>query len=422
VSASLRVVYSPDTSRAGAAFEVDAVDTSWTFGRKAQVEVADPRLSRAHCRVTRVPEALRVEDLESRNGTFINGRRVTRDYLAPGSVLRLGETLLVFDVGQARRPARRRTRSVPVPELVGCSFLAEFMREWLATVGPATGSVLLLGPSGAGKEVAARAIHRLSGRPGPFVALNCGALPTELADSELFGYRAGAFTGAHEARHGLFVEADGGTLFLDEIGEMGPAQQVKLLRASEHQRIRPLGETKERAVDVRIVAATNADLGRNGFRDDLRARLSQWELRVPPLSERRSDVLVLARHFERGFAAGNTSAARWTTEFMEALLLHDWPLNVRELESLIRRLCVTCREEEVWDVDVLPPEIQRLIHDPEGDRADKEPSRAELESALAEVSGNVAALSQRYKRDRRQMYRWLHRFGLDPDAFRSERG
>jgi DNA-binding NtrC family response regulator len=230
----------------------------------------------------------------------------------------------------------------------------------ISRVAPTDSTVLIVGESGTGKELVARAIHLQSRRAnGPFVPVNCGALPETLIESELFGYARGAFTGAQTARAGLIEEADGGTLFLDEIGEMPLITQVKLLRTLENDEVRRLGENETRLVNVRTLAATNKDLhaevlaGR--FREDLFYRLNVVTLELPPLRERREDVGLLATYFlERASRKLGRSALRFSPQAMEAIERYDYPGNVRELENAVER-AATLTEGPIILPDDLPP-------------------------------------------------------------------
>jgi len=209
-------------------------------------------------------------------------------------------------------------------------------------IAPTPATVLIEGESGTGKELAARAIHARSGRPGGFVAIDCGAVSSELLESELFGHVKGAFTGAHQAREGLFSFARGGSLFLDEIGEMPLLLQAKLLRVLEERTVRPVGGNELVPVDVRIIAATNRTLAREAgagrFRKDLFYRLNVVSLRLPPLRERREDVIVLARHFQERLSAElGLPAPEWDAWDLDQLRRYDWPGNVRELRNVIER-------------------------------------------------------------------------------------
>jgi two-component system, NtrC family, response regulator PilR len=243
--------------------------------------------------------------------------------------------------------------------LLGKSTAMGRLFDMIRKIAPTRTSVLLVGESGTGKELAARALHELSPRSDrPFIAVNCGAIPEALLESELFGHLKGAFTGATTRKEGLFDAANGGTLFLDEIGELPQSMQVKLLRALQERRIKPVGGVTETEVDVRIVAATNRDLEteveRGSFRQDLFYRLNVIQIRMPPLRERREDIPLLVDHFLRKFSAEH---GRAVTEIdpaaMSALTGYNFPGNVRELENLIER-AVTLSSDMRVTVDTLP--------------------------------------------------------------------
>jgi len=230
----------------------------------------------------------------------------------------------------------------PDKEFVGTSpeMLAVF--SMIRKVAPTEMSVLLLGESGTGKELTVKAIHTLSARKdGPFVAVNCAAIPESLLEAELFGYEKGAFTGAYAAKMGKFESADGGTLFLDEIGDLPSNLQAKLLRFLEDRLIERVGSSGSRKIDVRIVAATNSDLQKSmaegKFRPDLYYRLNSFTIKLPPLRNRGEDKVLLARHFLERFACNENGPRDFSAEALEAIRLHSWPGNVRELENKVRR-------------------------------------------------------------------------------------
>jgi two-component system response regulator PilR (NtrC family) len=224
-------------------------------------------------------------------------------------------------------------------------------------VARTTATVLILGESGTGKELVARAIHRLSARSGKLVPVNCGAIPEEILESELFGHERGAFTGAINSRVGRFQLAEGGTIFLDEIGEMSPKLQVKLLRVLQERRVEPVGSTKSIDVDVRVIAATNKDLreevkaGR--FREDLYYRLQVVPIELSPLRARGNDVVLLAGRFLERFAADQRIAIpRLSSDVIHALSAYHWPGNVRELENMMERLVVLAEGGEIQRADL----------------------------------------------------------------------
>src|SRR4051794_24286894 len=243
--------------------------------------------------------------------------------------------------------------------LIGKSPAMQRVFEMIRKIAPARTSDLLIGESGTGKELAARALHELSPRSDrPFVAINCGAIPETLIESELFGHVRGSFTGANTDKQGLFEAAHGGTLLLDEVAELPVAMQVKLLRVLQERKVKPVGGVSEREVDVRIVAATNRDLEteveKGTFRQDLFYRLNVIQLRLPPLRERREDIPLLVDHFSRKFAAEHGRNITGTApEAMSALMAYHFPGNVRELENLIERAVTLAPADEI-SLEALP--------------------------------------------------------------------
>jgi DNA-binding NtrC family response regulator len=385
----------------------------------------DSRVSRVHATIHRDPAGrLHIVDENSRNGTLVNGRRAARAPLADGDVIEVGDSYLIV------RAMPPQVRDAPVPALVGISATTGAARAAIFEVGPTTATVLLLAESGCGKEVAARALHQTSGRAGPFVAVNCSAIPESLAESQLFGQVSGAFTGA-TARPGLFRAAHGGTLFLDEIGDLPSVIQPKLLRVLEDHAVLPVGGTEAMPVDVRVIAATNQDIGGGTatprFRGDLYARLAQFEIRLRPLRERREDVLLLVAH------ALGTRAARLTPRLAAALLLHDWPFNVREVFSVAQQLQIKAAGADLLDLPLVEDRIgpsatpgglqppARAESEPTSDE-DREPipNRADLEAMLAAHDGVVAAVARTMRRSRKQVYRWISSHGLDVHHYRRE--
>jgi two-component system, NtrC family, response regulator PilR len=248
---------------------------------------------------------------------------------------------------------------VRLARMLGKSRAMQKVFELIDKVHSTKTSVLITGESGTGKELVARALHSESSRArGPFVAVNCGAIPDELMESELFGHKKGAFTGAIADKKGLFLEADGGTLFLDEIGELSLGLQVKLLRALQERRVKPVGDVAEHELDVRVVAATNRELeeevARGAFRADLYYRLNVIEIRLPALRQRREDLGLLVEHFVARFAHDQAKTiSGLTPAAMKRLEEHDFPGNVRELENVIER-AVALSSGALIDVDVLP--------------------------------------------------------------------
>ena len=271
--------------------------------------------------------------------------------------------------------------------------------------------VLITGPNGVGKEKFAEIVHFNSAvHDGPFITLNCGALPAELIEAELFGAEAGAYTGANRAREGKFEAADGGTLFLDEIGTLPLAGQVKLLRVLETGRFDRLGGNRERTVKVRIVSATNADpaalIASGQFREDLYYRLNAIELKLPALADRPDDILPLARHFLRPGKCLDRSAER-------ALLAHAWPGNVRELRNVVQRAALLSREDTIAAADLGLPVATSVPT--AGAAAREEPDRASIQSAMDRCGGVLAQAASELGLSRQALYRRLDRLGIKRD-------
>jgi DNA-binding NtrC family response regulator len=328
----------------------------------------------------------------------------------------LGKVENLLELSEATRERARLTRSrsqrreqlAVSYDLCGIVFESEAMEravELACRVARAQVPVLVTGPNGAGKERIAAIVHANSTvREGPFVAINCGAIPAELIEAELFGAEAGAYTGATRARAGRFELADGGTLFLDEIGNLPPAGQVKLLRVLETGRFEPLGGGQTRSARVRVLSATNADLPgliREGrFREDLYYRLNAIEIPLPPLSERVEDILPLARHFlGAGLELGEDAIA--------ALQGHAWPGNVRELRNAIERARLLASARTVTAVDLALPAAPR-VRPGDADAL----TREVIEACLAKAHGNISRAAQSLGISRQALYRRMERFGL----------
>jgi transcriptional regulator with GAF, ATPase, and Fis domain len=304
----------------------------------SQLCVIDETVSRVHCEVRVRAGEILVRDLGSTNGTLLDGVRIREAFAAGGSVLRLGNSAVRVEVGEEPSFVEVSERS-GFGELVGASLDMRRLYAVLERVAPTDTTLLIQGETGTGKDVVARSLHAASHRAnGPFVPVDCGAIPESLFESELFGHVRGAFSGAVADRKGVFEEAAGGTLFLDEIGELPLSLQPKLLRAIETRAIRRVGSNAERPVDVRIVAATNRPLARfvneGSFREDLYYRLAVVEVTVPPLRARKEDIPILAHHFH---ARLRSSADKLPDDFVAMLSTRSWPGNVRELKNFIER-------------------------------------------------------------------------------------
>ncbi|MGZ6134487.1 MAG: sigma 54-interacting transcriptional regulator [Myxococcaceae bacterium] len=394
-----------------------------------RLSVPDERMSALHARLRRVLGRWVVEDAGSKNGLRVQGNPQRRAVLNPGDVIECGQTFLVFD----EHPAVEEPTALPPDAAeLGCqSFHPDLLAAWsaLARVAPTRVPVMLQGETGTGKELAARALHVWSARAGPFVAVNCGALPEQLAESELFGVRRGAFTGAVEDRLGLLRSSSGGTLLLDEVGELPPGLQVKLLRVLQENEVQPVGAAQPVRVDLRVVTATHRDLAalveEGAFRSDLFARLTGLEVELPPLRDRRADLGLLIPVLLR--RAGAPPGLRISRDAARSLFRWSWPHNVRELEKALALGVALAGDGRI-----------ELVHLPEGVRTAPEPRsdplagvaarplseadvtrRAELIEMLRAHHGNVSAVARQMGVARMQIQRWCRRFHLDPASFRA---
>lgn len=303
--------------------------------------------------------------------------------------------------------------------------MAEVLAE-ARLVAATDASVLIAGDSGSGKELLARAIHRASPRAAkPFVAVNCGAIPEALLESELFGHVKGAFTGAQGHRQGLIPAAQGGTVFLDEIGDMPLALQVKLLRVLQERVVRPVGSNEAVAVDVRVLSATHRDLDQamaeGQFRPDLFYRLNVVRLALPPLAERREDIALLAQHFLNDLAGRHRKRVKgFAPDALDALVTAPWPGNVRQLYNVVEQVCVLAT------APLVPlAQVQRALQMPSADvpsyqQAKQRFERDYLNQLLKLTSGHVAEAARLADRNRTEFYRLMQKHGLDPQQYRAD--
>jgi DNA-binding NtrC family response regulator len=328
----------------------------------------------------------------------------------------LGDTLLVY------APAPPST-GVAEPELVGASAAMVAVRRSVDAVAARKHMVVVTGETGTGKEVVARLVHQRSGRTGPFVAVNCGTFTEGLLASDLFGHLRGAFTGAVSEQQGLFRAARGGTLLLDEVAEIPLGLQANLLRVLEMHEVRPVGGTRDIATDVRVIATSNReliDLVQAGlFRSDLYSRLAQWTIRLPPLRERREDIPALTSHL---LARCDGLGRRLTPDLAEALLVHDWPLNVRGLLTVLSVAVVSTAGDEPLS---LGPEVRLALWTTRslaaGSEKKAEPvvlDKADLTRLMERFHGKVAAAARHLGITRPKLYRLLWAEGIKPAVFR----
>jgi DNA-binding NtrC family response regulator len=353
------------------------------------------------------------------------------------------EALLVVRRAAERKALRAQSRELqarldtaqPFEALVAASTAMKKVTDLIGRAARSDATVLITGESGTGKEVVAHAIHRASSRAHHrFVPVNCGAMPDTLFESELFGYAKGAFTGATTERAGLFEEADQGTLLLDEVGELPLPMQVKLNRALQERSIRRVGGTEERAVDVRVIAATNQNLrtavadGR--FREDLFYRLNVFPIRLPPLRERRADIPLLAAAFVQRHRRDDQPDGL-TPDALAALMDHDWPGNVRELENTIQRalavfdgpkLAAVSLAEHLGGAALRGPRLETLTYRDVIDTARDRATRDYLVALMKDLGGNVTQAAERAGIERESMHRLLKKHGVRSEDFKPKGG
>jgi two-component system response regulator AtoC len=393
------------------------------------VHVIHPSVSRRHVAIHGGPPVT-VEDLGSQNGTRISGEVLAPGkpmILAAGAVVEAGSAMVVLQTPaqSADGPGPSRA-STALPAESGMQRLERLLR----LVAGSGLSVILLGETGVGKEVLAERIHRTSPRaPGPFVRLNCAALPEALLESELFGHERGAFTGAVKSKQGLLEVAAGGTVFLDEVAELSPATQAKLLRVLESREVLPLGALQPRSIDVRFIAATNRDLRalveRETFRRDLYFRLNGITLPIPPLRERKGEIEGLAREF---MALASARAGRGVPSLsrsaLDALMGHEWTGNVRELRNTVERAVVLCQGDAILPDHLVleaPPPTRAGTPASEAAPSDGQPAlrsqvetfeRARIMEALEQAGGNQSRAAELLGVSRRTLVARLSAYGL----------
>lgn len=384
----------------------------------AKLLVRDKECSRDHARIVRQSGQVVVYDRTSRNGTFVNGRRVLPSEaltLGDGDVVEVGQTFLVF-----------RSDSVRVAEHLGDNGRSDPFETFSPAVASAfarlktpAAALLILGPTGVGKDLAAQRHHALTMDAGaPYIDVNCAAIPGTLFESELFGVKKGAGADVTEDRDGYIIAADGGTLFLDEIGDLPLQLQPKLLRILQQREVTPLGSTRPQKVEFNLVSATNRDLEamvRKGtFREDLLARLNAVQVSLPSLVDRREDlgllIATILHKLGRPLVSFTAFAAR-------CLMLHSWPRNIRELENVLTSALFTAGESLRIDVEHLSEQVASVIPDEEEAMED---TRGRLQELLEQHHGNISAVARAMGKHRPQIQRWCARFKIDPASYRTE--
>jgi len=444
--AGLVLLYAAGYPSMPAAFPFAGAEVVVGRDAAADVTVPDHAVSRRHASFVFDGAAWLLVDHGSSNGTWLEGRRVERAPLHDRARIRIGDALFAFVArdADAYLPYAldgfvRGVSNDDVTELVGGRTIRQ-LASTIARVAATQLSCLVYGETGTGKELVARALHRLSRRRGAFQAINCAAIPAQLFESELFGYKKGAFSGADRDKPGLVQGAHEGTLFLDEIGELPLELQAKLLRVLQSREVLPVGALRSESVDVRVVAATHQDLAQRvlagRFRGDLLARLDEHAFLLPALRDRKEDVHMLATAFARRHAE---RPVRIGFDVMDALVAYDWPFNVRELEACIKR-AVALGDGEVLTRKDLPPQVlaagvarepgPRPPHagDPSLASADTgaeaagfhrgAPTEPLLRRVLEEHAGNIAAVARVLGKRRMQVQRYMQKYGIAAAEYR----
>jgi DNA-binding NtrC family response regulator len=396
--------------------------------RRLEVRFPGSTVSSAHARLESCETGWAIIDEGSKNGAFVNGERVQRAALRDGDLIEIGSTLLVY------RAALPSPTAAP-PDLDSAALAA--LTPGLATLIPHLAEqhaaleriarlpipVLLLGESGTGKEVLARAVHTLSGRPGAFVAVNCGGIATSLLEGQLFGHVKGAFTGAARDELGFVRAADRGTLFLDEIGDLPLTAQAAILRVLQEHEVVPVGGSRPIKVDLRVVAATHRPLDRmvaeGTYRADLLARLAGYRHLLPPLRARREDLGLIVGDLLRGAELPGMVDLCLSTAAGRRLFAHDWPLNIRELGQCLA-VAAALAPRGVLEAEQLPiaPVLAPRAATAAGELDDPEALRKTLVALLEQHRGNISHVARDLGKARMQVHRWMKRFDLDPGAFR----
>jgi len=401
------------------------------------IRIPDRWLSSTHADIRRTDHGYVFHDRDSKNGSKINGAPVESATLRDGDIIELGQTFFLYRESAAFLDAEPRDVAISADQtLLGLGTLQSMLNAQFSDLGRISLSdlpVAILGETGTGKDLAARAVHEMSRRRGNFVAINCGAIPKDLAPSEFFGYAKGAFSGANHEKLGLITSADGGTLFLDEIGDLPLEQQAVLLRVLQDRAVQPIGAVTPRKVDFRLVVATHRDissaLATGQFREDLWARVSGFVLQLPALRDRREDLGLIVGGVLLRERGPNYSKITIRSDAAYALLRYAWPRNIRELEQCIRSALALCQGETItladlpeWIRSPLPPTAAHgrdiETHEDPGEVL-SERRQAHLQKMLERNSGNISEVARLMGKARSQIQRWIKRYNIDVERYRS---
>lgn len=380
--------------------------------------LADATVSRRHAVIEETPNGYVLRDLDSTNGTFVDGVRIREGYLSPGAIIRLGHTEISFSPLE-ERIENLKSEADHFGELIGSSTPLREVYGILERIALTDVTVLLEGETGTGKELAARAVHSRSRRAkGPFVVIDCGAVAPNLIESELFGHEKGAFTDAVRARQGAFELADKGTVFLDEIGELSQELQPKLLRALDQREAKRIGADKPIPFNVRIIAATNRDLEKEvkagRFREDLYYRLSVVRIHMPPLRKRKEDIETISAHLLTAISADiGKKISGLSPEAEAALRAYAWPGNVRELRNVLGRAAALCDGSRIEARDlVLSPGSKTDTLEELGGKTLEEIEKAAIHATLRSVSGNKTEAAKMLGIAYSTLYEKIKKYGM----------
>ena len=435
LSAHLYVLSPPEVE---GVYAIDAHETVVGRSPKGEKDIllAHDTISRQHLQVTWVGRtgSYHAKDMGSHNGSTVDTVTLSESSveLKHGSILKLGSSVLVFEI--AVMGGHDVADAALMKAIPGHSTLIGRARFQIERCAKDPSAVILLGETGSGKEKVAQEIHRLSGRKGKLLSINCAALNAQLIESQLFGHVKGAFTGASDAQQGLFRAAQGGTLFLDEIGELPLELQPKLLRVLQEGDVMSVGGTHVDKVDVRIIAATNLNLAQEveaeRFRRDLYARLSLWQVELPPLRQRRSDFFIWLRRLAKDWCAerniDDVPRLHFDAESVVALLSFSWPENLRGINRLLHELfshaaflgnpdhVFTSKDLPIWitNASKAQPSQETNAARQGGSTKPIKPSKGQLEAVLMDNEWSIRATAKYFDRDRKQIYRWIEKFEL----------
>jgi DNA-binding NtrC family response regulator len=406
------------------------------------VSLPGKSLSSTHARLTKEGAAWVLMDVRSKNGSFVNGKRIERAIVSDGDVIEVGHTMLCLRSALSTPAGTALDLDIPgdsggMPGIVTLIPALAHQLAKLLKIAEAKLPIVLVGETGTGKEVVARTIHAVSRRPGPFVAVNCGALPANLQESQLFGHVKGSFSGAVRDEIGFVRSADRGTLLLDEVGDLPATAQAALLRALQEGEVVPVGSARPTRVDIRIVAASHEPLdvlvASGRFRSDLVGRLEGFEQELPSLAGRREDLGLIIASLFRKLVSGDQNVVSLKPSVGRALCSYEWPLNIRELEQCLMHALTLAGASPV-ERSHLPAKVAASV---DGASARSRPARTSetpalpwkddatlrrvLIEKLEEHGGNVAQVALAMGRARMQVHRWMNKFGIDPDVFRKGR-